>query len=141
MEEIEVLEYILSNLNIHQEMLYKILRKREVRDEIYNLIRENIIEYRKYILAIKKMLLTRNSKYKFENNILHNIASEIEANTITRDDKESLIYLRENSKISIMDIQKVKSEYNIKSKTILNLLNRIEKFEYNNLERISKIMQ
>lgn len=140
MEDMEVLEYLLSTMSIHQEMLYKILKKKEVKDEVYDLIRNNIMEYKKFIISIKRMILTRNSKYEFKRNILYGVASELEANSLSGKKEEFLLNLKENSKISILDIGKIRKDYRIKSKTVFNILTRIEKFEYSNLERVSNLL-
>ncbi len=127
-------------MSIHLEMLYKLLKKKEVKDEVYDLIRNNIMAYKKFIISIKRMILNRNSKYEFKGNILYGVASELEANSVSGKKEEFLLNLKENSKISILDISKIKKEYRIKSKTVFNILSRIEKFEYANLERVSTLL-
>lgn len=135
MEDLEVLEYMYSNVIIHIEMLHKLLKRKQVKDEVYNLIKENIIEYKKYLISIKRMIKVRNTKREFKNNILYNIASSIEAN-IKEENMTFLTSLKESSKIWILDIDKVEREYKIKSKTVLNLLYRIKKFEEDNLDKV-----
>ncbi len=135
MEDLEVLEYLYTNIIIHIEMLYKLLSKKQVKDEVYYLVKENIIEYRKFLVSTKRMIVIRNEKRVFKNNILHNIASSIEAN-VKENSIEFLSTLKESAKIWILDVDKVEKEYKIKSKTVLNLLSRIKNYEKSNLERV-----
>lgn len=139
MEDLEVLEYLYTNVIIHIEMLYKLLDKKKVKDEVYYLIKENILEYKKFLASIKRMIIIRNKKRVFKNNILHNIASSIEA-SIKEDNNEYLSTLKESAKIWILDVDKVENEYKIKSKTVLNLLSRIKNYENNNLKRVIELI-
>ncbi len=139
MEDLEVLEYMYSNVVIHVEMLYKLLTRKQVKDEVYDLIKFNIMEYKKFLSSIKRMILVRNRKREFKNNILHNIASSIEAN-IKEDNRLFLQNLKEGSKIWILDIEKVEKDYKIKSKTVINLLGRMKKYEQDNLKRVLNLV-
>ena len=120
-------------------MLYKLLSKKQVKDEVYYLVKENIIEYKKFLVSTKRMIVIRNEKRVFKNNILHNIASSIEAN-VKENSIEFLSTLKESAKIWILDVDKVEKEYKIKSKTVLNLLSRIKNYEKNNLERVIELI-
>ena len=139
MEDLEVLEYLYTNIIIHIEMLYKLLSKKQVKDEVYYLVKENIIEYRKFLVSTKRMIVIRNEKRAFKNNILHNIASSIEAN-VKENNNEFLSTLKESAKIWILDVDKVEKEYKIKSKTVLNLLSRIKNYENSNLEKVIELI-
>ena len=140
-DEIDLLKYLLNNLKMQQTLLYKIIKKKEVKDEIYEIMRYEIYEYRKFIISLKRMLQNRLRKYDKELNVLLGVASSINANT-NRMDKNSdyLVMLKESSKVNLMDIERVKNEYNIKSKTILKLIDRLEKFEKENINKIDMIL-
>lgn len=140
-DEIDLLKYLLNNLKMQQTLLYKIIKKKEVKDEIYEIMRYEIYEYRKFIISLKRMLQNRLRKYDKELNVLLGVASSINANT-NRVDKNSdyLVMLKESSKVNLMDIERVKNEYNIKSKTILKLIDRLEKFEKENINKIDMIL-
>lgn len=140
-DEIDLLKYLLNNLKMQQTLLYKIIKKKEVKDEIYEIMRYEIYEYRKFIISIKRMLQNRLKKYNKELNVLLGVASSINANT-NKVDKNSdyLVMLKESSKVNLMDIERVRNEYNIKSKTILKLINRLEKFEKENINKIEIIL-
>ena len=140
-DEIDLLKYLLNNLKMQQTLLYKIIKKKEVKDEIYEIMRYEIYEYRKFIISLKRMLQNRLKKYNKELNVLLGVASSINANT-NRVDKNSdyLVMLKESSKVNLMDIERVKNEYNIKSKTILKLIDRLEKFEKENINKIDMIL-
>ncbi len=140
-DEIDLLKYLLNNLKMQQTLLYKVIKKKEVKDEIYEIMRYEIYEYRKFIISIKRMLQNRLKKYNKELNVLLGVASSINANT-NKVDKNSdyLVMLKESSKVNLMDIERVRNEYNIKSKTILKLINRLEEFEKENINKIEIIL-
>ena len=140
-DEIDLLKYLLNNLKMQQTLLYKVIKKKEVKDEIYEIMRYEIYEYRKFIISLKRMLQNRLKKYNKELNVLLGVASSINANT-NKVDKNSdyLVMLKESSKVNLMDIERVKNEYNIKSKTILKLINRLEEFEKENINKIEIIL-
>lgn len=140
-DEIDLLKYLLNNLKMQQTLLYKVIKKKEVKDEIYEIMRYEIYEYRKFIISIKRMLQNRLKKYNKELNVLLGVASSINANT-NKVDKNSdyLVMLKESSKVNLMDIERVRNEYKIKSKTILKLINRLEEFEKENINKIEIIL-
>ena len=140
-DEIDLLKYLLNNLKMQQTLLYKIIKKKEVKDEIYEIMRYEIYEYRKFIISLKRMLQNRLKKYNKELNVLLGVASSINANT-NKVDKNSdyLVMLKESSKVNLMDIERVRNEYKIKSKTILKLINRLEEFEKENINKIEIIL-
>ncbi len=140
-DEIDLLKYLLNNLKMQQTLLYKVIKKKEVKDEIYEIMRYEIYEYRKFIISLKRMLQNRLKKYDKELNVLLGVASSINANT-NKVDKNSdyLFMLKESSKVNLMDIERVRNEYNIKSKTILKLINRLEEFEKENINKIEIIL-
>ena len=139
--EIDLLKYLLNNLKMQQTLLYKIMKKKEVKDEIYNIMHYEINGYRRFIISLKRMLQNRLRKYDKELNVLLGVASSINANT-NRIDKNSDYYLllKESSKVNLMDIERIKKEYNIKSKTIIKLIDRLEEFEKENINKINTIM-
>lgn len=135
-EEIDLLKYLLTNVKVQQDMLYKILKKKEIKDEVYELIRRNILEYKKFNVSIRRMLKTREKKYNRETNIALGIASSIGANVKIEDKLEYLELMKEYSKVNLLDIERVKKEYKIKSKTVMKLVDRMEQFEKNSIDRI-----
>lgn len=140
-DEIDLLKYLLNNLKMQQTLLYKIMKKKEVKDEIYNIMHYEINGYRRFIISLKRMLQNRLRKYDKELNVLLGVASSINANT-NKIDKNSDYYLllKESSKVNLMDIERIKKEYNIKSKTIIKLIDRLEEFEKENINKINTIM-
>ena len=140
-DEIDLLKYLLNNLKMQQTLLYKIMKKKEVKDEIYNIMHYEINGYRRFIISLKRMLQNRLRKYDKELNVLLGVASSINANTNKVDkNSEYLVMLKESSKVNLMDIERVRNEYNIKSKTILKLINRLEEFEKENINKIEIIL-
>ena len=140
-EEIDLLKYILTNIRIQRDMLQKILRKKKIKDEVYELIRHEIFEYKKFIISLNRMLETRQKKYNKEANVLLGVASSINANINKMERNEDYLkMLEENAKVNILDINRVKKEYNIKSKTVQKLITRLVEFEKNNLLEIDSII-
>ena len=80
-DEIDLLKYLLNNLKMQQTLLYKIMKKKEVKDEIYNIMHYEINGYRRFIISLKRMLQNRLRKYDKELNVLLGVASSINANT------------------------------------------------------------
>ena len=137
-EEIDLLKYLLTNIKMQRDLLYKILKKKETKDEIYEFIRYIINGYRKYIISLKQMLKNRIKKYNKESNVLLGVASSIGANVNKVDNNlDFWNVLKENTKVNLLDIERIKNEYNVKSKTIIKLINRLEEFEKSNLDKIN----
>lgn len=137
-EEIDLLKYLLTNIKMQRDLLYKLLKKKETKDEIYEFMRYIINGYRKYIISLKQMLKNRIKKYNKESNVLLGVASSIGANVNKVDNNlDFLSLLKENTKVNLLDIERIKNEYNVKSKTIIKLINRLEEFEKSNLDKIN----
>src|SRR5699024_11498696 len=108
-DEIDLLKYLLNNLKMQQTLLYKVIKKKEVKNEIYEIMQYEIYEYRKFIISIKRMLQNRLKKYNKELNVLLGVASSINANTNKVDkNSEYLVMLKESSKVNLMDIERVR---------------------------------
>ena len=141
MEEIECLKYLYINLSMQRKTLKNILSKYELKDSLYDLIKNNLKEYSRFMIAIKYMLKNRIKKDSFviKNNVVDAISSIQEQIIKTEGKREIAKYIKEASKINILDIKKAKKVYKIKSKTIQNLLDRMVKFELSNLENIKNL--
>ena len=141
MEEIECLKYLYINLSMQRKTLKNILSKYELKDGLYFLMKENIKTYSHFMISIKYMLKNRVNKEKFsiKNNVVDTISS-IQEQVFKSEHKQDVKkYIKEASKINILDIKRARKEYKIKSKTIQNLLDRMVKFELSNLENIKKV--
>ena len=139
-DEIEILKYIYTNIKIQQNVLYKLLRRKEIKDDTYQYIKNLVLEYKKITLSSKRMLEVRIKKYSEEPNILEDIATSLGAtmNIATKNDNdEFLILVRNNSEINLMDLERLLIENKIKSKTLEKLVERIEKIEKKNIESIN----
>lgn len=141
MEEIECLKYLYINLSMQRKTLKNILSKYELKDSLYDLIKNNLKEYSRFMIAIKYMLKNRIKKDSFviKNNVVDAISSIQEQIIKTEGKREIAKYIKEASKINILDIKRAKKVYKIKSKTIQNLLDRMVKFELSNLENIKNL--
>jgi len=89
------------------------------------------------MLSIYSMISNRTKKNKeivINNNVVNTI-NGIQEKLLKLNSKEDYLnYIREATKINILDLENLNERYNIKSKTITNLISRITKFEKHNLE-------
>ena len=135
MEEIECLKYLYINLSMQRKTIKNILSRYELKDSLYYLLLENLKVYSRFIKKKKKKKKKRINKDNFsiKNNVVDTICSIQEQVFKSEGKQEIKKYIKEASKINILDIKRARKEYKIKSKTIQNLLDRMVKFELSNL--------
>ena len=136
MEEIECLKYLYINLSMQRKTIKNILSRYELKDSLYYLLLDNLKVYSRFMISIKYMLKNRINKENFsiKNNVVDTICSIQEQVFKSEGKQEIKKYIKEASKINILDIKRARKEYKIKSKTIQNLLDRMVKFKISNLE-------
>ena len=141
MEEIECLKYLYINLSMQRKTIKNILSRYELKDSLYYLLLDNLNVYSRFMISIKYMLKNRINKENFsiKNNVVDTICSIQEQVFKSEGKQEIKKYIKEASKINILDIKRARKEYKIKSKTIQNLLDRMVKFELSNLENIKNV--
>lgn len=141
MEEIECLKYLYINLSMQRKTIKNILSRYELKDSLYYLLLDNMKVYSRFMISIKYMLKNRINKENFsiKNNVVDTICSIQEQVFKSEGKQEIKKYIKEASKINILDIKRARKEYKIKSKTIQNLLDRMVKFELSNLENIKNV--
>ena len=141
MEEIECLKYLYINLSMQRKTIKNILSRYELKDSLYYLLLDNLKVYSRFMISIKYMLKNRINKENFliKNNVVDAICSIQEQVFKSEGKQEIKKYIKEASKINILDIKRARKEYKIKSKTIQNLLDRMVKFELSNLENIKNV--
>ena len=141
MEEIECLKYVYINLSMQRKTIKNILSRYELKDSLYYLLLDNLKVYSRFMISIKYMLKNRINKENFsiKNNVVDTICSIQEQVFKSEGKQEIKKYIKEASKINILDIKRARKEYKIKSKTIQNLLDRMVKFELSNLENIKNV--
>lgn len=141
MEEIECLKYLYINLSMQRKTIKNILSRYELKDSLYYLLLDNLKVYSRFMISIKYMLKNRINKENFsiKNNVVDTICSIQEQVFKSEGKQEIKKYIKEASKINILDIKRARKEYKIKSKTIQNLLDRMVKFEVSNLENIKNV--
>lgn len=141
MEEIECLKYLYINFSMQKKTLKNIVNDYNLKDELYELIYNEIRVYTRFMISLKYMIKNRSKKNKelISNNVVGAFAG-IQNRVIENKNKSEIVkYVKEATKINILDIKRVKKDYKIKSKTILNLLDRIMNFERSNLENIKNL--
>ena len=141
MEKIECLKYLYINLSMQRKTIKNILSRYELKDSLYYLLLDNLKVYSRFMISIKYMLKNRINKENFsiKNNVVDTICSIQEQVFKSEGKQEIKKYIKEASKINILDIKRARKEYKIKSKTIQNLLDRMVKFELSNLENIKNV--
>ena len=141
MEEIECLKYLYINLSMQRKTIKNILSRYELKDSLYYLLLDNLKVYSRFMISIKYMLKNRINKDNFsiKSNVVDTICSIQEQVFKSEGKQEIKKYIKEASKINILDIKRARKEYKIKSKTIQNLLDRMVKFELSNLENIKNV--
>lgn len=137
-EEVEAIRYIMTNIEIQKRMLKDIKNKRETKDNIYDYIRYLLREYTKFNISLRMMLNARTKSSGGVQNGILSLASSI-SNTVKKYEKNSdiVLFFKEASKINIIDLERVKKIYNIKSKNVIKLIDRMIRFEEINLDMVS----
>lgn len=140
-EEIEAIKYIMTNVEIQKRLLRDIKNKRDAKDNIYDYIRHLLREYTKFGVSLKLMLNSRVKNNSRTKNAILSLASSISNNNKKYDKvSEILLFIKEACKINIIDLERVKRTYKIKSKNVIKLIDRMISFEEKNLEMISSYM-
>lgn len=140
--EIEILEFIYENTKVCQETILRIIKIRNKNDELEGHIKKQYLEYKKISNSSKNMLERRKKKVNDEVNIVGKIVTymQIKKNIQKDDSKEQIAnILIEGSKIGIEQIKNKISEIKIKSKPILNLINKLINLENYNIQEMKKI--
>lgn len=134
-EEIEVIRYLMTNIEMHRIMLRDLYKKKDIKDYIYDFIRYQMREYARFSVSLRKMLEVRTKKVSGTKNAVLEIATTIGNNRVNL--KNSIDYInffKEATKVNIMDLKRIKENYKIKSKNVLKLIDRLEVFEEKNIE-------
>lgn len=141
-DEFEFLEYVYKDLQINVENARQIINiGNNINDKIREILNFKIDEYKKCIIAIKKMIERRKQKIE-EAGLFNKVATSMSVKLSIKDDetKDDLIdRIIQGSNFIIISINKKFDEYNIMSKHIVNLKNRIINIEENSIKLLEKI--
>jgi hypothetical protein len=140
-EEIEFLEYIYQNAKMGIESIARLIQTRKKDDKLDKIFKEQLHDYNNIAISAKNMLKRRNKDVK-EISIMNKIATymTIKINLSKKDgDKEAVDMMIKGSKMGIEQIKKHLEEYKIKSKTIINLADRLIGIEENNIQKLKKV--
>ena len=140
-EEIEILEYIYQYSKICQETIMRIIKTRNKKDILEEIIKKQYYEYKKISNSAKSMLQRRGKNVSEEIGIMGKIMTymEIKKNVNENDSiNEVAILLIEGSKIGIEQIKKHTEDIKFNNKYILNLINRLIIMEENNIKELEK---
>lgn len=140
-EEIEFLEYIYQNAKMGIESIGRLIKSRNKDDNLDKILKEQLHDYNKIANSARGMLKRRNKETK-EIGVMSKIATymTIKMNLSKENpDKEAVDMVIKGSQMGIEQINKHLNEYRIKSKTVVNLANRLITIEKNNLEKLNKI--
>ncbi len=139
-DEIEFLEYIYQNINISLESIKGLIKTRNKKDEIEEIVKKQYIDYKKISNSVKAMLERRKKKVE-KVGVATKIATYVGIKiNLLKDDSinETAIMLVEASKVEIEQITYNLKKYNIKNKNILNLISRLLDIERNNIKNLEK---
>lgn len=139
-EEIEFLEYIYQNINISLESIKGLIKTRNKKDEIEEIVKKQYIDYKKISNSVKAMLERRKKKVE-KVGVATKIATYVGVKiNLLKDDSisETALMLVEASKVEIDQITDNLKKYNIKNKNILNLVNRLLDIERINIENLNR---
>ena len=140
-EEIEFLEYIYQNAKMGIESIGRLIKSRNKDDKLDKIFKEQLHDYNKIANSARGMLKRRNKETK-EIGVMSKIATymTIKMNLSKENpDKEAVDMVMKGSRMGIDQINKHLQEYRIKSKTVMNIANRLISIEQNNLQKLSKI--
>ena len=140
-EEVEFLEYIYQNAKMGIESIGRLIKSRNKDDKLDEIFKEQLHDYNKVANSARGMLKRRNKETK-EIGVMSKIATymTIKMNLSKENpDKEAVDMVIKGSQMGIEQINKHLNEYRIKSKTVVNLANRLISIEQNNLQKLSKI--
>lgn len=136
-EEIEAIKYLMTNIEMHRLMLRDMYKKKDVKDYMYSFIRYQMREYTRFSVSLRRMLEIRTKKSGGTKNAVLGIAATLGNNRNTLKNVEDYLdFFKEAAKVNVMDLKRIKENYRIKSKNVLNLIGRLEEFENNNIEII-----
>ena len=140
-EEVDFLEYIYQNAKMGIESIGRLIKSRNKDDDLDKILKEQLHDYNKIANSARGMLKRRNKETK-EIGVMSKIATymTIKMNLSKENpDKEAVDMVIKGSQMGIEQINKHLNEYRIKSKTVVNLANRLITIEKNNSEKLNKI--
>ena len=140
-EEIEFLEYIYQNAKMGIESIARLIKSRKKNDELDKILKEQLHDYGKIAISAKNMLKRRGKEPK-DISIMSKIATymSIKINLAKENpDIEAIDMMIKGSSMGIEQIKRHLEEYKIKSKTVVNLANRLINIEENNLKKLTKV--
>ena len=133
-EEIEVIKYLMTNIELHRRMLKQLCKNKETKDNIYIYIKYQLREYARFNVSLRRMLETRTQKLNGTKNAILDIATSIWKNIFKLEKIDDYLkFFEESAKVNIMDLKRIKDNYKIKSKNVQKIINRLEDFEERNL--------
>ncbi len=133
-EEIEVIKYLMTNIELHRRMLKQLCKNKETKDNIYIYIKYQLREYARFNVSLRRMLETRTQKLNGTKNAILDIATSIGNNMFKLEKIDDYLkFFEESAKVNIMDLKRIKDNYKIKSKNVQKIINRLEDFEERNL--------
>lgn len=144
-EEIEFLEYIYQNAKMGQESTARLIKTRNKKDELEDVVKIQYADYKKIANSAKLMIERRKQKVK-EIGVMTKIATYVGIKmNVLEDDTvyETAMMLIKGSQMGIEQIKKHLDEYLLKkqSKNVINLANRLLEIEENNINRLKNFIK
>lgn len=142
-DEIELLEYIFQNSKIGVENIMRIRKERKKSDELDEVLKDMVLNYRKIANASRTMIERRTKKTR-DISILSKLATymNVKLNGINEDSISSVAtILIQASTIGKTEILDRIDEYRVKSKNVENVANRLIQLEEQNIERLNLFLK
>lgn len=142
-DELELLEYIFQNSKIAVESIMRIRKERKKIDDLDNLLKDMILNYRKIGNASRTMIERRTKKAR-DIGILSRLATymNIKLSGITEESISSVAtMLIQACSMGKNEITNKMNEYKVKSKNVNNVANRLLQLEEQNIERLKVFLK
>lgn len=140
-DEFEFLEYGYKDLQINIENAKQIINiGNNVNNEINEILKSKINEYRKCIASIKAMIERRKQKIE-DAGLFNKVATSMSVKLSIKEDeneKDLIDRIIQGSTFSINSLNEKFNEYSITSKNVIKLKNRIIDIEQNCIDSLKK---
>lgn len=138
-EELEFLEYLHNIIKLEKDSLSRIIKMRDKEDLLNNILKEQMLKYKKFGISVIRMIETRKKKTN-DLSLLAKMASHVGAKMIVKENDIDSIFniLIKRYNICIEEIKNKVKDNKITSKTIINLSNRFIEFQTDNINTLNK---
>lgn len=137
-EELEFLDYLYNIIKLEKDSLSRIIKMRNKEDLLNNILKDQILKYKKFGISAVRMMETRKKKSS-DLSLLAKMASHVGAKFVVKEKDIDSVFsiLIQRYNICIEEIKNKIKESKITSKTIINLSNRFIEFQNENINTLN----